>query len=59
MLHESHQNYGREHDDQVDDEQAERILCSLFGCVAHASTSLRVLRVIDLQGAPPSVRYAR
>ena len=59
MLYKSHKHYGQDHHDHVDYEQAERILGSLFGCVTHAATSLRVLRVMDLQGAPPSVRYAR
>ena len=58
ILHKPHKHYGQNHDDHVDYEETERILGSLFGCVAHAATSLRLLRVIFLQGAPPSVRYA-
>ena len=59
MLRKFHEDYCSHHEDDVDDQEAERVLGSLFWSVPHADTSLRVLRVMDLQGAPPSVRYAR
>jgi len=59
MLREFHEDYYSHHEDDVDDQEAERVLGSLFWSVPHAATSFSVLRVMERQGAPPSVRYMR